>query len=197
MACLTGYACGKCREDSQHSLPPLPGGVEYVGGSVQEEGHRGRPHVQGAPEGTGIMQGVRGVDGGRITEESSDESTWEGGEDMTKMKNPGRGGRATDFLNDITSEGRPAKLPSGGIPGLSGDEDSNAGALTALACPRHRGQYGIGKPPPPTVRPMQHAGPLTGPERQSPCHIPVCQGSGAEEAAARGGRVEGEIRAGL
>ena len=49
------------------------------------------------------------------------------------------------------------------------------------------------KPPPPTVRPVQHAGPLLGPERQAPYHIPVCQGSIAEEAVARRGGDEGSL----
>ena len=51
--------------------------------------------------------------------------------------------------------------------------------------------------PPPMVRLMRHAVPLVVPERQAPCHSPVCQGSGAEEAEACGGRDEGEFGAGL
>ena len=54
-----------------------------------------------------------------------------------------------------------------------------------------------GTPPPPTVRPMQHAGPPEGTECQAPCHSTVCQGSGAEEVADLGGGDEGEFRAGL
>ena len=41
-------------------------------------------------------------------------------------------------------------------------------------------------PPPSTVHPMRHAVPPAGPEKQAYCHRPVCQGSGAEEAAACG-----------
>ena len=85
------------------------------------------------------MQGVRRVDGGGIPDESSDDSAWEGGRDTTAMENPGRRGRATDFLNDIPGEGRPTELPGRGMPGPSGDEDSNAGALPAPACTQHRG----------------------------------------------------------
>ena len=51
------------------------------------------------------------------------------------MENPGRGGRATDFMNDFPSKGRPAELPGGGMPGPSGDEDGNMGALPTPACP--------------------------------------------------------------
>ena len=82
-------------------MSPLPGGGESVGDGVREEGHRGRPHVQGAPEGTGVMQGVQGVYGGGIPDESSYDSTWEVGGDTTEMENPGRRGRITVFSNGI------------------------------------------------------------------------------------------------
>ena len=88
-------------------------------------------------------------------------------------------------------------LPGGGMPGPSGDKDGNAGALPAPACLRHRGHYGGGKPPPPTVFLMQHSVPPARPERQAPGHGSVCQGSRAEEAAARRGGDDGELGAGL
>ena len=46
------------------------------------------------------------------------------------------------------------RLPGGGVTGPSGNEDENSGALPAPACPRHHGDSGGGKLPPPTVRPM-------------------------------------------
>ena len=113
------------------------------------------------------------------------------------MEHHGRGGWATDFQNDFPGEEMPTDIPGGGMPGPSGEKDINAGALCAPACYRHRDHYGGGKPPPPTVRPMRHDGPPVGPERQAPCYSPVCQGSGAKEAAARGGGGEGELGAGL
>ena len=137
-------------------MPPLPGGKESVGGGVREEGHGGRPHVHGASEGTGIMQGVRRFDGGGIPDESSDGSIWEGGGDTTAMEKPGRRGRATDFTNEFPGKGRSAEIPGGGMPGPSGDKYGNAGAITEMACPQHRGNSGGGKLPPPTVRPLQH-----------------------------------------
>ena len=143
------------------------------------------------------MQGVRRVDVGVILDESSDDSTWEGAGDTAAMENTDRGGRATDFPNVFYGKGRPAELPGGGMPGPSGDEDGNAGALPALECTRHSGNSGGGKLTPPTVRPMRHAALLEGPKRQAPCHGPVCQGSGVEEAATHGGRDEGELGAGL
>ena len=67
----------------------------------------------------------------------------------------------------------PAELPGGGMSGTRKDKDSDAGTLPAPSCHRHRGHYGGGKPPPPTVHPMRHAGPPVGNERQSPCYSSV------------------------
>ena len=83
------------------------------------------------------------------------------------------------------------------MPGPSSDEDGDANALPSTACPRHRGHDGGGKPPPPKVHLMRHAGPPAGPERQVTCHSPVRQGSGAEEAAACGGGDKGDLGEGL
>ena len=83
------------------------------------------------------------------------------------------------------------------MPGTSGDEDSDTGPFSAPACPGHRGHFGGGKPPPPTVTLMQHAGPLTCIERKAPCHRTVRQGVGAEEKAVSGGGIEGDIGEGL
>ena len=97
----------------------------------------------------------------------------------------------------LPANGSPTELPGGGIPGPSGDEDGNVGALPAPAYPRHRGHFGGGKPLPPTVQPMQHSGSLAGTEQQAPCHSSVRQGSRAEESAAGGGGAEGELGEGL
>ena len=80
----------------------------------------------------------------------------------------------------------------GGIPRTSGDEDGDAGTFYAPKFPGNRGNFGGGKPPPPTVPPMRHAVPLAHTERKSPCHLTVLQGSGAKEAAVSGGGIEGE-----
>ena len=51
------------------------------------------------------------------------------------MAHPVHGYRASDYQDDFPGEGRPAELPGGGMPGPSGDEDGNAGAIPAPACP--------------------------------------------------------------
>ena len=66
----------KIWEDSRHGLLPLSGGSEPVGGSVREEGHGGRSHVQGAVEGIGGMRRMRRVVDCGIHVESYDYSIW-------------------------------------------------------------------------------------------------------------------------
>ena len=157
----------------------------------------GRPHIQGAVEGTGVMRILRRVVGGGISDNSYDDSTWEGGGNTTAMDHPVRGGWALEFQDDLPEEGRSAELPGRGMPGTSGDEDGNAGALPAPSCPRHRGYSIGGKLPLPTVILMRHSGPPAGPERQEPGHGKVCQGGEAQEATACGGGDEGEFGASL
>ena len=83
------------------------------------------------------------------------------------------------------------------MPGASGDEDVKAGTFYAPACPGHRGHFGGGKPPAPTVPPMQHSVPLACVEHNSTFHCTVRQGGGAEEKAVSGGIIDGEIGEGL
>ena len=98
-------------EDSWNDLLPLPGGRESVGGVLRGGVHKGRPHIQGATEGTGLMQGVQGVDGGGIPDKSSDDSTWEGGGDKTELENPGRRGRAAEFRMTFPAKGGQRRCP--------------------------------------------------------------------------------------
>ena len=140
---------------------------------------------------------MRRAVGGRISVESYDDSTWKGGGDTSAMDHPGRGYCASDLQDDLPGTWRPAELSIGRMPGQSGNENGKAGALRALAFPRHRGDSEGRKLSPPTVRPMQHAGPQAGTERTAPGHGPVCKGGGAEETTACGGVDEGEFRAGL
>ena len=153
----------------------MSGGGEPVGSSVREEGHGGRDHVQGEVEETGIMRRMQRVVGDGIPDEPYDDSTWEGGEYTTSMEQPGRRDWTSDFQNDLPGEGGPAELPSGGMPGPSGDKDGNAVSLPAPECPQHHGDSGGGKSPPPTVRPMKHADTQAGPERTAPDHGTVCK----------------------
>ena len=51
------------------------------------------------------------------------------------MEHPGCGDWASDLQDNLPDEGRPVELYSGGMPGQSGDEDGNVGAIRAPACP--------------------------------------------------------------
>ena len=79
----------------------------------------------------------------------------------------------------------------------SGNEDSDAGPFSAPEYSGHRGNFGGGKYPPPTVTPMQHAGTLAFIERKALCYRTVHQGAGAEEKVANGVGIEGYFREGL
>ena len=83
---------------------------------------------------------------------------------------------AADVPDGLPDQGRAAELPSGGIPRTGRDEDRDADALFQPACPGYRDHFEGGKPPPPTVPPMQHAGPMEGTKRQAPRHRTVCKG---------------------
>ena len=152
----------------------MPGGGDLVGGGVWARDDRRGNLLPGATEGTGTVQGVRGGDGGGIFCGAQDDTAWASGRGDTELKNLGHGGRAEDILHGLTGQGRPAELPGGGMPRTSGDEDINVGTHSALECPGHRGHFGGGKPPPPTVPPIRHAGPLAYTERKAPFHHTVC-----------------------
>ena len=79
-----------------------------------------------------------------------------------------KSGRAADVSHGLTDQGRPAELPGGGMPRTSGDEDGDAGPFSAPVCPGHRGHFGEGELPPPTVPPMGHAGLLAHTEQKAP-----------------------------
>ena len=113
------------------------------------------------------------------------------------MEHPGRGDWDSELQDDLSGKGRTAELSSVRMPGQSGDEDGNVSALRATVCPRHHGDSGGRKLPPPTVHLMRHAGSQEGLERTAPGHSTLCMGFGAEETTACRGGGEVEFRAGL
>ena len=48
------------------------------------------------------------------------------------MENLGHGERAVGILHGLPGQGRPAEIPSGGIPRTSVDKDGYAGTFSAL-----------------------------------------------------------------
>ena len=125
---------------------------------------------------------------------AQDDTAWAIGRGEIELENLDHRKISADALHGLPGQWRLAELPSGGMPRTSGDKDGDAGTFSAPACPGHRGHFGGGKPPPPTVPPMLHAGPLVYTEQKSPCHRTVRQRSGAKEAAVSGGGIEGEYK---
>ena len=114
-----------------------------------------------------------GYAGGRLPVESSDDSTWEGGGETATTDHTGRGEGAPELPDVLFGKGGTAEMPRGGVTRESGEKDGNTGALCAPACPRHRGDSGGRKIPPPTVRPVRQAGPPEGAERAAPGYLTV------------------------
>ena len=152
--------------------------------------------LPGAAEGTGAVQGVWGGDGGWIIGGTQDDA-WASSRGEMELGNLGHVGRALDVPHGLPVQRRPTGLPVGGMTRTSGDKDGDTGKFSAPACPGHRGHSGGGKPPPPTVPLMRHAGPLAYTEQKAPCHRTVHQGSGSKEAAVSRGGIEGDHGEGL
>ena len=83
-------------------------------------------------------------------------------------------------------------MSGGGVPGQSGDEDGNAGALRVPACPRHCGDSGGRELPSPMVRPMQHAGSTAVFELRC-ARVPPVQGLPGDQHVASGAPWVGEV----
>ena len=84
------------------------------------------------------MRGIWGTPGGRVNVDSSDESTWESGGATTPMDTPD-GNRGQDIQDVLPDKGETVAMSHGGVPGDTGNEDGNAGALRAPARTRHHG----------------------------------------------------------
>ena len=84
---------------------------------------------------------MRGDAGVRLNVDSSEDSTWESGGAKTSVGNPERV-KGPGIPDVLSGKGGTAEMPRGGVPGETGNEDGNAGALSAPACPRHRDDTG-------------------------------------------------------
>ena len=155
-------------------MPPLSGSGKHHYGGVRQEDYGGGESVQRTAAGSSSVQGMQRAVGGRIPVESSDDSTWESGGATMPGYHPGQGQVPPGIPDVLSSTGGTADIPRGGVPRKHGNEDGDAGALRAPACPRHRGDAGERKLPPPTVHLVQHAGPPAGVDRASPGDRAVC-----------------------
>ena len=83
------------------------------------------------------------------------------------------------------------------MPGGVGNTSGDVGALCAPERPRHRGDTGVGQPPPTTVPPVQPSGLQEGAQRAPPGDQSVQDGDGAETATTGRGRDAGHIGEGV
>ena len=173
-ACLIRWACGPI-PGRQLAWSSAPARRRVISRRRRTgDGSQGRSPPIGSARRDGFTAGSAERRWRRIYGKSHDDSAWAGERGATELENPGHGGRVIDISNGLPGQGRPAELPGGGMPGPSDDDNGDAGTLPAPACLGHRGRYGGGKPPPPTVHPMRHASTLPGTEWQAPFHSSVC-----------------------
>ena len=104
---------------------------------------------------------------------------------------------ATYLQDEITNRWGTAELPRQGRSGTFSNKDGDAGSFIPPACPGYRHHFGLGKPPPPTVPPMRHAGALEYTGRKALRQLPVRQGGREEAQTTGGGGSEGEFWEGL
>ena len=138
-----------------------------------------------------------GGDGAWFVGGAREDATWEGGGGETELgfHAPWRG--TANVLDRLPDRGMTVEFPGLGLPMTPNDEDGNAGTFSPPACPGYCGHFGGWNPPPPTVPLIQHAGLLTCPEQEAPCHHPVRQGGRVETKAAGGRGTVGDLREGL
>ena len=108
------------------------------------------------------------------------------------------GRRINTNLSDIVpDQGRDEGIPSGGMTRKGWDTDGDEDTFLAPACPGHRDHLGGGKPPPPKVLTMRHAGPVADPQWETSRYRDVQEWGGAEDTATAGDRSAGKYGDGL
>ena len=122
---------------------------------------------------------------GWVRFKSHDDLTWEGRNTAAPLGPPDEWG-AQDVYNALPCKRRQETMPGGGMPGGVGNTSGDTGELCAPAHPRHRGDTGLGQPPPTTVPPVRPSGPQEGAQRAPPGDQPVQDGDGAETATTGG-----------
>ena len=146
-------------------MQTVPGGRQPIRGGVRTKDDREGADVSGETKGAGRVWGLREGDGGRVAGISLDYVAWEGKGGQVELERISHGRRRnTDLSDRVPNQGRDEGMPSGGLPRKGWDTDGNENIFMAPACPGHRGYLGGGKPPPPKVLTMRHAGPVSDPQ---------------------------------
>ena len=173
-----------------NGLLSIPGVGDPVGGGIWEKDDGGGPHIPGTSERKGTVRGLRERDGGGIIGITQGDASRAGGRGAVGLVSFSHRQRDADVPDGLPDQGRDAELPSGGLPRSGRDEYGDADALFQPECPGYRDHFGGGKPTPPKMSLMQHAGPMEGTKRQAPHHHTIRKGRGTKEASDGGGRFE-------
>ena len=81
----------------------MPGDEDPVGGGLRETGDGRGTLLTGAVKGKGAVQGVRGVDGGRIIGGTHNDTAWASSRVDMELENLVHVGRALDVLMQLAS----------------------------------------------------------------------------------------------
>ena len=108
---------------------------------------------------------MREGDGGGIVGVPQGDTVWVGGRRAVELGSLGHGRQTTDISNGLPDQGKAAELPTRGIPRMGRDEDGDVDATLQPACTGYCDYLGGGKPPPPKVPTMRHAGSMDGVKR--------------------------------
>ena len=184
---------GKRGEDSRNGLMPMPGGGNEFGGGVRYKNDGNGDFLQGEAEGLGTVYGVQKGDGARVAGGPSIDAEWEGNGWETELGNHGPQRGSTYLQDGFPNRRGTSELPRQGVTGTVSDKNDNAGSFIPLSWTGYHNHFGGGKPNPPMVPPMRHAGVLAYTEQEAPHQCLVRQGKREEVHTAGGGGYLGEF----
>ena len=177
----------KSLEYNRNCLPPVPGGGNTSGGSLQATDDGRVAFVSGETECPGTVQGVQGGDGDRVSGIPSTDASGESNIQENTLGNQGPWQRAMHLQYGFTNRWGTKELPHQGVSGMGGNMDGDAGSFLVPTCPGHCHYIGGGKSPPPIVPPMRYSGDLASTEWAA-LRLLLVRQRGREEPPTDGGR---------
>ena len=148
------------REEIQNGLLPMPGVRNTLGGGARAKYDGSGAFLLGETVCTGTLYGVWGEYGARIYVSPSTGAAREGNGQEMALGNQGYYRGSRHLQDGFTNLWEKKELLYRGVLGTGDDADGYAGSFLSPSCPGHRHHIGEGKPPPPMVPLVQHAGAL-------------------------------------